>query len=190
MEKLVLASNNQGKVKEFKKILSDYEILTLKELNVVCDPEETGTTFYENALIKAKTVSDLTGMTAIADDSGLCVDYLGGKPGIYSARYSGGNDKDNRDKLLRDLEGVKEKDRGAKFCSSVVMYKTDGEIIAGYGETLGSILFSEEGENGFGYDCIFYSEDLKKSFGKATDEEKNAVSHRFRAITDLKNKLK
>lgn len=196
MKKIVLASNNKGKIKEFKEILQDTEIVPYGELGITEEPEETGKTFYENALIKAKTIALKTGLPTVSDDSGICVDYLSDAPGIYSARYSGDEnketmDKSNRDKLLTELTGVK--DRDAKFCSSVVLFipdGTEGKIISGYGETKGYILDKETGENGFGYDCIFYSYDLKKCFGLATEEEKNSVSHRARAIADLKSKIK
>ncbi|MBO7215247.1 MAG: RdgB/HAM1 family non-canonical purine NTP pyrophosphatase, partial [Clostridia bacterium] len=148
-----------------------------------------GVTFYENALIKAKAVSEVLGEDVLADDSGLSVESLYGAPGVYSARYAGdhGNDKLNRDFLLKNLSGVE--NRKAKFISSVVLYKKDGTVISGYGETTGVILTEEQGSNGFGYDCIFKSDDLGKSFGLATDEEKNKVSHRYRAICDLRSKL-
>ncbi len=190
MEKLVIASGNKGKIKEIKAILGDiFEVVPMSELGFNEDIEETGTTFFENALIKAKTVSLALNENVLADDSGLSVDVLNGEPGVYSARYSGehGNDKSNRDLLLKNLEN--QTNRNARFISSVVLYKKDGTFIDGYGETLGTILHEEIGENGFGYDCIFKSLDLNKSFGIATAEEKNAVSHRFRAIQDLYKKL-
>ena len=190
MKKLVVASNNKGKIKEIKAILGGvYDVVTMGELGYNEDVEENGTNFFENALIKAKTVCMALNMDALADDSGLCVDALNGAPGVYSARYSGGhgNDKDNNALLLKNLDGAS--DRSAKFCSSVVLYKTDGTYIEGYGETLGTILFSEEGQNGFGYDPLFYSKDLNKSFGLATAEEKNAVSHRYRALCNLFDKI-
>ena len=190
MEKLVVASGNKGKISEIKSILGGlYDVVSMQELGFNEDIEENGSTFFENALIKAETVSKALNCNVIADDSGLMVDALNGAPGIYSARYSGehGNDKSNRDLLLKNLEN--ESNRKAKFASSVVLYKTDGSYIDGYGETTGEIMFEEKGENGFGYDCIFLSDDLNKSFGIATAEEKNAVSHRFRAIQDLYKKL-
>ncbi len=191
MEKLVVASGNKGKINEIKSILGDfYEIVSMQEMGFSEDIEETGSTFFENALIKAKTVSKALNCNSLADDSGLMVDALGGAPGIYSARYSGehGNDKSNRDLLIKNLE--KESNRKAKFASSVVLYKTDDTFVDGYGETLGEILFEERGENGFGYDCIFLSDDLKVSFGEASFEDKNKVSHRYRALLNLSNKLK
>ena len=191
MGKLVIASGNKGKIKEIKEILGGiFEVVPMSELGFNSDIEETGTTFFENALIKAKTVSLALNENVLADDSGLAVDILNDAPGVYSARYSGehGNDKSNRDLLLKNLEN--QTNRKAKFISSVVLYKKDGTYIDGYGETLGTIMHEEMGENGFGYDCIFLSDDLQKSFGIASAEEKNAVSHRFRAIQDLYKKLR
>lgn len=189
MEKLIVASNNKGKIKEIKEILKDvYEIVPMGEAGFNEEIEENGSTFFENALIKAKAVSEALGVNALADDSGLCVDALGGAPGIYSARFSGvhGDDAANRKKLLSELKNLKNPDeRKAKFVSSVVLYKRDGEVVSGIGETHGIIGFKEEGENGFGYDSLFVSDDLGKSFGVATAEEKNAVSHRKRALIDL-----
>lgn len=189
MEKLIVASNNKGKIKEIKEILKDvYEIVPMGEAGFNEEIEENGSTFFENALIKAKAVSEALGVNALADDSGLCVDALGGAPGIYSARFSGvhGDDSANRKKLLSELKKLKNPDeRKARFVSSVVLYKRDGEVVSGMGETHGIIAFKEEGENGFGYDSLFVSDDLGKSFGLATAEEKNAVSHRKRALIDL-----
>lgn len=189
MEKLIVSSNNKGKIKEIKEILKDvYEIVPMGEAGFNEEIEENGSTFFENALIKAKAVSEALGVNALADDSGLCVDALGGAPGIYSARFSGvhGDDAANRKKLLSELKNLKNPDeRKARFVSSVVLYKRDGEVVSGMGETHGIIGFKEEGENGFGYDSLFVSDDLGKSFGVATAEEKNAVSHRKRALIDL-----
>lgn len=189
MEKLIVASNNKGKIKEIKEILKDvYEIVPMGEAGFNEEIEENGSTFFENALIKAKAVSEALGVNALADDSGLCVDALGGAPGIYSARFSGvhGDDAANRKKLLSELKNLKNPDeRKARFVSSVVLYKRGGKVVSGMGETHGIIGFKEEGENGFGYDSLFVSDDLGKSFGVATAEEKNAVSHRKRALIDL-----
>ncbi len=190
MKKLIVASSNKGKLKEIAEILKDYyEIVSMKEMGYNQEIEETGSTFFENSLIKAKTVSQYFKEDCLADDSGLMVDYLDGAPGIYSARFSGENatDESNRKLLLEKLQGVE--NRNAHFVSSVVLYTKDGQIIQGNGQTDGVILCSEEGENGFGYDSLFYSYDLKKSFGLASSQEKNAVSHRYRALCDLKNKL-
>jgi XTP/dITP diphosphohydrolase len=188
-QKLVIASGNKGKIREISDMLPEYEVISYKDLSFNEEIEETGSTFFENALIKAKTVSIALNADALADDSGLVVDALNGAPGIYSARYAGehGNDKLNRVLLLKNLEN--EENRKAKFVSSVVLYKTDGTYLSGYGETLGTILYEEDGENGFGYDCIFKSDDLGVSFGVASFEDKNKVSHRFRALQDLYKKI-
>lgn len=190
MKKLVVASENRGKIKEIKSILEGkYEVVPMSEAGFSGEIEEDGATFYENALKKAKTVSETLGCDALADDSGLCVDALGGAPGVYSARFSGthGNDKLNREVLLEKMKD--EKNRKAKFVSCVVIYTKEGAVIEGHGQTEGTISYEEVGKNGFGYDCIFISDDLGISFGIATDEQKNSVSHRYRALKDILGKL-
>lgn len=193
MKTIVLASNNKHKVKEFKEILKDYEIITLNDINYFDEIEETGETFEENALIKAETIHNYLKeknlhYIVIADDSGLCVDSLGGMPGVYSARYSGthGNDKANRDKLQKELEG---KDRSAYFICNIIVYYSNGEYKLFEGKTFGEITKEEYGSKDFGYDCIFYSKDLNKTFGEASEEEKNRVSHRGRAIKEVVKEL-
>ena len=186
MKKLIVASNNKGKLKEIKEILKEkYQVVSMGEMGFNEDIVEDGDSFYANALIKAKTVAKALNCDALADDSGLCVEALGGAPGIYSARYAGehGDDKANRDLLLKNLENVE--NRKAKFVSAIVLVKADGTEIVGIGETHGKIAHKEEGENGFGYDCIFISDDLGMSFGVASDEDKNKVSHRYRGLIDL-----
>ncbi len=186
---IVLASGNAHKIKEISDMLPEFKVVGYKELGFNEEIVEDGTTFYENALIKAKTVSDALNLPALADDSGICVDALGGEPGIYSARYAGDGDDKHNNKLL--LENMKDKtDRKAKFVCCMVFYKPNGEIISATGETLGEIMCEEQGENGFGYDPLFYSYDLNKCLGVAPSEEKNTISHRFRAISALKDKLK
>lgn len=188
MKELVVASGNKGKIKEITAIFGGiYKIVPMAELGFTDDIEENGKTFYENALIKAKTVSLALGKDVLADDSGLMVNALNGEPGIYSARYSGFGDKANRDLLIKNLEGIE--NRSAKFVSSVVLYKEDGTVVSGIGETHGTITHEERGENGFGYDCIFLSSDLGVTFGEASDEDKNKVSHRYRALMNLYEKL-
>ncbi len=187
-KKIVLASGNKHKIKEIADMLFDYEVVGYKDMGLDFEIEENGNSFYENALIKAKTVSDALSLPALADDSGICVDALGGAPGIYSARYAGdGIDENNNKLLLKNLE--KEENREAKFVCCMVLYKPNGEIITATGETKGKILFAPEGENGFGYDPIFYSYDLGVSLGVASAEDKNKISHRYRAIKALKDKL-
>lgn len=185
---IVAASGNAGKIREISEILNDYRVISCKELGFTDDIEETGKTFYDNALIKAETVAKALNMPALADDSGLCVTALSGAPGVYSARYSGtGTDEGNIYKLLKETENVS--DRSAKFVSAVVVYYPDGKIVSAQGETFGEILRARRGNGGFGYDPVFYSYDLKKSFGEASAEEKNSVSHRARALAELRKKL-
>lgn len=186
--KMVVATGNANKLREFSQLFIDYEVVSQKEMGFLEEVEETGVTFAENALIKARAAAKALGVPALADDSGLCVTALGGAPGVYSARYSGDhNDKSNREKLLKELgDSV---DRTAYFqCAIALVYPNGKELIA-EGRTYGNILFEERGEGGFGYDCLFESVDLKKSFGEATAEEKNAVSHRNRALKALLEKL-
>ena len=186
---IVLASGNAHKIKEIGQMLPEFNVVGYKELGFDQEIVEDGATFYENALIKAKTVSEALNLPALADDSGICVDALGGEPGIYSARYAGDGDDKHNNKLL--LENMKDKtNRKAKFVCCMVFYKPSGEIVTAMGETHGEIMFEEQGENGFGYDPLFFSHDLNKCLGVATSEEKNSISHRFRAISALKNKLK
>lgn len=190
---LVVATGNKHKLQEIQAIFKDVRVISAREAGYLGDPEETGATFEENAIIKARAAAEALNMPALADDSGLCVAALGGAPGIYSARYAGGHgdDKKNREKLLAELGD--EKNRAAYFRSAAALcfpQSMGGKTVTATGDTHGRILTREEGENGFGYDCLFYSDDLCKSFGVASAEEKNAVSHRFRALTALKEKLK
>lgn len=188
---LLIASNNSQKIKEIKSILKDRfdNIVSLKEAKINCDPEENGQTFYENALIKANEIAKHTSFTVLADDTGLCVNSLNGEPGVYSARYGGDHDSaKNRNKLLEKLQ--QKSDRSAYFQTAVVLRYPDGTTFAADGRVDGRILERETGGNGFGYDCIFFCNELGKSFGEATEEEKNAVSHRSRALRNLLNKLK
>lgn len=185
--KLVAATGNAHKLREIREILTDFEILSAKEAGFYGDVEETGSTFLENALLKARAVCKATGQAALADDSGLCVDALGGAPGVYSARYSGGGDKENRALLLKNLHGVE--NRGAHFCCALALVFPDGRELTAEGKSYGEILHEERGTNGFGYDPLFYSLDLKKSFAEADEAEKNAVSHRGRALFALEKLL-
>ncbi len=185
-ERLVVASGNAHKLKEIAEIFNTFEVVSQKQMGFDGEVEETGTTFVENALLKARAAAKFLQLPALADDSGLCVDALDGAPGVFSARYSGGNDRDNRNFLLKNLAG--ERNRAAHFTSAVALVYPDGREFVAEGHTYGKILFEEQGDGGFGYDCIFESDDLKKSFGLATAEEKNAVSHRFRSLQLLLKK--
>ena len=185
METIVLASNNKHKIKEFKKILKDYNILSLEDIGFYDDIVEDGNSFLENSLIKAKTISNYLKeknleYIVVADDSGLCCEALDGAPGIYSARYAGDhNIQANRDKLIVNL---KDKDKTAYFNCTIVVYYPDDTYKHFEGKTFGQIIEEERGSTDFGYDCIFLSDDLGKTFGEASEEEKNKVSHRGRAI--------
>lgn len=188
-EKLVVATGNAHKLREIAEIFTEYEVVSQKQMGFNEDVEETGTTFAENALIKARAAANALNLPALADDSGLCVDALNGAPGVYSARYCGkhGDDKANRDLLLKNLKDVD--NRRAHFTSAIALVYPDGKEIVVEGKTYGNILTEEQGDGGFGYDCIFESEDLRKSFGLATAEEKNSVSHRFRGLQALRERL-
>lgn len=197
--KLVAATGNRDKLKEMREIFPDFDILSAEEAGFLGDVEETGETFLDNARLKAHAVAMATGFPALADDSGLCVDALGGAPGIYSARYSEkfapadfvlhGKDRDGRNRafLLEQMKDVS--DRSAHFCCAVVLAYPDGREVSAEGRTYGHILLSERGENGFGYDRLFFSDDLKRAFGEAGEDEKNGVSHRGRALAALRSKL-
>ena len=186
---IVLASNNKHKIQEFKEMLPDYEILALKDVDFFDDIVENGTTFLENSLIKARAVTEFLNKKGkkalvIADDSGLCVNALGGEPGVYSARYAGNHDNQaNRDKLLENLKD--KNDRSAYFVCLLTVMKPDGSYDYVEGKTFGQITTKEIGNTDFCYDCLFCSDDLKKTFGEATEDEKNSVSHRGRAIKML-----
>ena len=190
--RLVVASGNKGKLREIAEIFKDFEVVSMQEAGFSGDVEETGKTFEENALIKARAVCRALKMPALADDSGLCVDALGGAPGVYSARFCGrhGDDAANTALLLEKLQGVSEKDRGAYFESCVAVCFPDGREVTASGRTYGKILHTEEGCGGFGYDPLFFSDELGKSFGLASAAEKNAVSHRGKALAALAEKLK
>lgn len=191
MQKLVIASQNKGKLREISDILhGKYEVIDMASAGFVGDVEETGTTFEENSFIKAKAVYDFCRLPSLADDSGLIVEALNGAPGVYSARYAGEehDDEKNIDLLLKNLEGVE--NRKAKFVTVATLIDEKGKIVIARGETYGEILTERKGTNGFGYDPVFYSYDLKKSFGEATNEEKDEVSHRKCALTSLLEKLK
>lgn len=195
LEKIIIASNNQHKVNEIKDMLKEYghEVLSLNEAGINIDIDETGKTFEENSYIKAKTILDIKNdCIVIADDSGLEVYAIDNKPGIYSARFAGehGNDKKNNEKLLRLLKCVPDEKRGARFVSVIQMLFPDGKKITAKGTVEGKIGYEEKGSNGFGYDPLFIIPELNKTFAELTFEEKNSISHRARALKNLKNQLK
>ncbi len=189
--KIVAATKNPGKVREIKKILADYDIELILQDEICPDLEieENGTTFQENAKIKAMAIYNATGLTTIADDSGLAVDALDGAPGIFSARYCGvhGNDKANNEKLLKVMTGVE--NRKAHFvCSICCVLAPNGEIILTDGILDGEIGFEERGENGFGYDSLFLVGE--KTTAQLSEDEKNAISHRAKALEKFAKEFK
>ena len=189
-KRLVVAKGNVNKLREIAEIFPHNEVISAKQAGFEGEVEETGETFAENSRLKAEAVARALGCIALADDSGLCAEALGGAPGVYSARYAGGHgdDRANRLLLLKNMED--ERNRRAYFQSAIALVYPDGKCLIAEGRTYGNILYEETGENGFGYDCVFESEDLGKSFGVASAEEKNAVSHRFRALQKLSEMLK
>lgn len=195
MKKAVLASNNKHKLEEIQVILKnfDFELLTMEDVGLGdFEIEENGATFEANSLIKAQAVFEKTGLPTLADDSGLMVDALGGAPGVYSARYSG-EDKNyaaNNEKLLRELSNTPQNDRGAQFVTVITMMFGLDDVLVARGEVPGHIGFTLEGEQGFGYDPLFVEAVSGKTFATMSSEEKNAISHRARALEKLMVMLK
>ena len=187
--KLIIASNNQHKIREIKNMLGDRfsEIISLKEANISHEVVEDGNTFMENAYKKAKEISDLCGFAALADDSGICVDYLEGAPGIYSARFSGGSDDDNNALLLQKLRGVA--DRGAHYTCAMALVFPDGREVFSEGYMFGEITENPVGDGGFGYDPLFIPTGEVRTVAQMSAEEKNAISHRANALRLLVKKL-
>ncbi|HIY53427.1 MAG TPA: RdgB/HAM1 family non-canonical purine NTP pyrophosphatase [Candidatus Agathobaculum merdavium] len=184
----VLASHNKKKLKEMAEILGELGIEVLPLPENAPEPEENGATFEENAIIKAKSAADFTGLPAIADDSGLCVDALDGAPGIYSARYCEGTDQDRNAFLL---ENMRDKDnRACRFVCAIACILPDGQQITVRGECEGELLRESRGAGGFGYDPLFFVPQFGCTFGELPGEEKNQVSHRGRALRALKEALK
>ena len=189
--KLVLASKNAHKLVEMRDILSQLgvEVVLESEVGVDVDVEETGATFEENAFLKARAVMEASGLPAIADDSGLCVDALNGAPGVYSARY-GGPELDDTGRyrlLLENLRG--QTPRTAKFVSVITCCFPNGDVITARGECPGTIAFAPMGEGGFGYDPVFFVPDKAKTFAQLTQEEKAEISHRGKALREFTTKL-
>ncbi|MFC3152031.1 XTP/dITP diphosphatase [Litoribrevibacter euphylliae] len=191
-KQIVLASNNQGKIKELSRILAelDIEILPMSAFDLP-SPEETGTTFVENAILKARYVSEKTGLPALADDSGLSVDALDGAPGVYSARYAGENatDTDNNQKLLAEM--TNQNNRSAHFHCVLAFFRStsDPTPIICDGTWHGNILEAPQGENGFGYDPLFWVPETNTSSAELSPEQKNKLSHRAKALAEFKEKL-
>lgn len=183
--KLVLASKNQHKLIEMQTILGQLglEVVLESQVGVDVDVDETGVTFMENALLKARAVCEASGMAAIADDSGLVVDALNGAPGVYSARYGGkGSDAERTAFLLENMEHVPEEQRTARFVSAIACALPDGRIVTAEGTCEGVITFETRGDNGFGYDPVFYVPSIGKTFAEADGAEKNTISHRGNAL--------
>lgn len=199
MKRLIIASNNAHKVEEIKEMLRDFpfEIVSLKEAGIEIDVEEDQDTFMGNAYKKAFEIYDgfeekeKENLLVLSDDSGLSVDHLKGAPGVYSARYAGiaHDDRRNNEKLLLELKDVPEEKRGAKFVTAMVLLGKELDLRV-FGEAKGRIITELSGEGGFGYDPLFYSFNLKKTFGQASGEEKNLVSHRGNALQNLIKELK
>ena len=189
---IVIASRNKHKIEELEALLSKYvagvKLLSLDDVGIVGDIEENGTTFSENALIKARAAAS-SGKIGVGDDSGLCVNALGGAPGIFSARFAGehGNDAANNEKLLRELSD--KSDRSAAFVCAIACVMPDGREITVEGRAEGTILHSASGNNGFGYDPLFYYPPLDKTFASLSPEEKNGISHRARAVEAFAKEL-
>ncbi len=194
MKRIVFATGNAGKMREIKRILGDLgvEIVSMKEAGIATDAEENGKTYEENALIKARAVAALTGDCVLADDSGLEIDYLNKEPGIYSARYMG-EDTSYRIKnanLIERLEGVPDEKRTARFVCAIAAVLPNGKELTVRAAIEGRIGYEEKGEGGFGYDPIFYVPELQKTTAELTEDEKNSVSHRGKALRLMKEELK
>ena len=185
--RLVLATKNPGKVIEFERILAEFgakdlEVVGLDKFPEIGDIEETGMTFEENALLKARTICKLTGLSALADDSGICVDALDGAPGLFSARYSGNGDVANNEKLLHELRDVPDEKRGAYFICVAAYVRPDGFEQVAEGRFYGSILRQVIGDGGFGYDPLFKPDGMELSSAQLSAAEKDAISHRGKAM--------
>ena len=188
---IVIASKNLGKIAEFKRILGEVGISIITDIELP-DVDESGSTFEENALLKAHAISRYTNLPALADDSGLAVDYLDGAPGIFSARWSGvhGDDGANIKRLLEDLNGVALENRGAKFIAVLALVRPDGEELLVRGELRGKIRNQPVGVNRFGYDPIFEPENSDRTLGEMSAAEKDAISHRSKALTELTPRIR
>ena len=187
--KLIIASNNKHKIKEIKAILGDHfdEILSMREAGIEHETVEDGTTFMENALKKAREIAEISGCAALADDSGICAHALNGAPGIYSARFSGGDDGDNNALLLERL--ADKHDKGAHYTAAVAIVYPDGREVTAEGYMYGKIIDTPRGERGFGYDPIFVPDGEERTVAEMSDEEKNAISHRANALRILVEKI-
>ena len=187
--KLIIASNNKHKIYEIKKMLGEKfeEILSIREAGIDHETVEDGTTFMENAVKKAREIAQISGCAALADDSGICAHALDGAPGIYSARFSGGDDEDNNALLLEKLKS--KEDKGAHYTCAMALVYPDGRLVSAEGYMYGKITDHRRGERGFGYDPIFIPDGDTRTVAEMTDEEKNAISHRGKALAALLERL-
>lgn len=193
MERIIFATGNEGKLREIREILADLgiEVVSMKAAGIQADIVEDGTTFEENAIIKAKAIHELTGEMVMADDSGLEVDYLNKEPGVYSARYMG-EDTSYRIKnmsLVERLEGVPDEQRTARFVCVIALVTKDGQVVTTRGDFEGRIGYEEKGENGFGYDPVFYVPEFGCYSAELSPEQKNAISHRGKALRLMKKEI-
>jgi len=193
--KFIIATNNKKKLRELREILDEFGIyaVSLDDAGICSEVEETGTTFEENAVLKAQDAMKIMGIPAIADDSGLEVDALGGEPGIYSARFGGdacANDVERYELLLKKLENVPDEERTARFVWAIACVFPDGRKIITRGECEGTITRSPQGDGGFGYDPIFYLPDEKMTMAEITQERKNEISHRAASLAKLREEFK
>lgn len=194
MKKIIAASSNAHKIKEIQAIMSKFgmEVVSRKDAGVAdFEIEEDGETFEENSYKKALEIMKASGQITVADDSGLMVDYIGGAPGVYSARFAGEqcDDAKNNEKLLKLLAEVPDKERTAKFVSVITLIFPDGETLVARGECPGRIIHTPAGENGFGYDPLFVPDGYNKTFAQLSEEEKNSISHRAKALEKLEKLL-
>ena len=190
-EKFVLATHNPGKLREMADILSKFgiQVVSPADVGITVDVEETGTTFAENAMLKAKAICEAAGLPAIADDSGLCVDALNGGPGVYSARY-GGEELDDRGRYMLLLNSMRgQTTRAAHFACAIACAFPNGDTLTAEGRCDGAIAFAPMGEGGFGYDPVFLVPEKGKTFGQLTAEEKSEISHRGKALEAFRGKL-
>ena len=190
--KVIIASNNKGKIKEYKEILEPmgYEVLSQSEANINLEVEENGTTYEENAKLKAEAIYSITNTAVLADDSGISIDYFDGAPGVYSARFKPElNQEEKNLYVVNEMKSAKGEERNAKFVCCIYFIKEDGQRIIVQGECNGTIADAPKGNNGFGYDPIFKTELDGKTMAEISDEEKNKISHRAIAIKMLKEKL-
>ena len=186
---MIIATHNAHKIEEFGRILAPLGITV--QTAELTEAEETGTTFRENAYIKAKSACDETGLPCVADDSGLSIDYLNGEPGVYSARYLGDTPYEEKNRILIErVKDAKGKERSARFMCNIAAVLPDGRVLHTEAAMEGEIAKEAAGNGGFGYDPIFLSDELGKTFAESSDEEKNSISHRGRALKNLYDKLK